>query len=169
MAPLTLNGPPTAGGDFAEEGSALTRGALLALAALTFVVAGATHLLVVAENPGDWWEYVAFFLITGILQLTCAVMLIVRPTTWVLLTGISGNIAILGMYLYTRTWGIPLGPAVRAQEPAGTLDIVAAVSEVAAVILLCAALSGRTRRVVVNLIGLLGLGLWVGRMTGVIL
>lgn len=168
MASSTLINRSVARPEVSKEGTARA-GALLGLAAVACLLAGVGHLAVVVENPGDWWQYVAFFLVTGVGQVACAGLLVRRPAPWVLLSGIWGNVAILGMYLYTRTWGVPVGPAVRHQEPAGTLDMAVALSEVAVVVLLCAALAGRTRRIVINLVGLLGVGLWIGRMTGLIL
>ncbi len=167
MATLALTKPPAAG-RVATKGAAAS-GFLLPLAAVASLVAGAGHLIVVAQNPTDWWEYVAFFLVSGAAQVACAALLVLRPAPWVLVSGIAGNVALLGMYLYTRTWGIPVGPAVGHQDKAGVLDMSVALSEVAIVVFLCGALAGRTRRVVINLVGLLGVGLWVGRMTGLIL
>src|SRR5260370_11990484 len=62
-----------------------------------------------------------------------------RPSRWWLWLGVAGNALILLVYVASRTVGLPIGPDVSHAEPAGALDIVSVILEVA-LIAGCAAL-----------------------------
>lgn len=77
-------------------------------AAVLSVIAGAIHLVVTPEHFAEWIGYGLFFLMATIAQLGYAVLLLTqKPTRTVLLAGILGNSLIIGLYLITRTLGIP--------------------------------------------------------------
>ena len=83
---------------------------LYAAAALS-LLAALIHLWVTPEHFEEWWGYGAFFLVTALAQALYAPLVVVWPTRIVLLLGIGGNLAIVVLYLLTRTVGIPLfGP-----------------------------------------------------------
>ncbi len=102
---------------------------LYAAAALS-LVAALIHLWVAPEHFGEWWGYGAFFLVAAVAQLLYAPILLVRPVRTVLLAGIAGNLAIVVLYLLTRTVGIPLlGPEAGKVEGVGLADLGATTSE----------------------------------------
>ena len=83
---------------------------LYAAAALS-LLAALIHLWVTPEHFGEWWGYGAFFLAAALAQVLYAPLVLVWPTRIALLLGIGGNLAIVALYLLTRTVGIPLfGP-----------------------------------------------------------
>ena len=83
---------------------------LYAAAALS-LLAALIHLWVTPEHFEEWWGYGAFFLVAALAQALYAPLVVVWPTRIVLLAGIAGNLAIVVLYLLTRTVGIPLfGP-----------------------------------------------------------
>ncbi len=117
---------------------------LYAAAALS-LLAALIHLWVTPEHFGEWWGYGAFFLVAAAAQVLYAPLVLVRPTRMVLLGGIAGNLAIVALYLLTRTVGIPLfGPGAGEVEGVGFVDLCATASEVGIAVALGAALLRET-------------------------
>ena len=115
-------------------------GTLYAAAALS-LLAALIHLWVMPEHFEEWWGYGAFFLVAAAAQVLYAPLLLAWPTRVVLLGGIVGNLAIVALYLLTRTVGIPLfGPGVGEVEGVGFIDLCATTSEVGIAVALGAAL-----------------------------
>ena len=84
------------------------KGLLYSAVALSSVAA-LIHLLVTPEHFGEWWGYGTFMLGAFIAQAISAAALLVWPR-WrlLLLAGVIGNLAIVGMWAVSRTVGIPL-------------------------------------------------------------
>ena len=122
-----------------------TKGLVYSAVALS-LVAALIHLWVTPEHFGEWWGYGTFMLTAFVAQAIYAVFLLGWPR-WPLLlvAGASGNLAIIGMWVVSRTVGTPLGPMVGEIEGMGTLDLICTASEVALVVLLVGLLS-RYRR-----------------------
>jgi hypothetical protein len=94
-----------------------------------------------------------------------APLVLVWPTRIVLLVGIGGNLAIVVLYLLTRTVGVPLfGPGAGEVEGIGFVDSCATTTEVGIAVALGAALLRETsiqRRRIVLLwlaVGLVSVG-----------
>ena len=84
-------------------------------AALSLAVAW-VHLAYVASHLRQWWAYGAFFLAAGVGQALFAPLVLRRPGRLVAAIGIAGNLAIVGMYVLSRTAGPPLGPHAHVPE-----------------------------------------------------
>jgi hypothetical protein len=83
------------------------------------------------EHFEEWWSYGHFFLVSAFAQGLYAPGLLRWPNRVILLAGVAGNLAIVILWLVTRTSGIPLfGPHAGAVEEIGTLDLVCTLSEV---------------------------------------
>jgi hypothetical protein len=105
------------------------------------LLAGLIHLWVTPEHFEGWWGYGAFFLVAGAAQILYAPIVLLIPTRIVLLLGIAGNLAIVVLYLLTRTVGIPFfGPEAGEVEGFGFVDVCATASEVGIAVALGAAL-----------------------------
>jgi len=117
-------------------------------------LAGLIHLWVTPEHFDEWWGYGAFFLVAAAAQIFYVPIVVLLPTRIVLLLGIAGNLAIVGLYLLTRTVGIPFfGPEAGEVEGFGFVDVCATVSELGIAVALGAALlrnapPGRRRTIV---------------------
>jgi MFS family permease len=117
------------------------RGPTLYAAAALSLVAGLVHLWVAPEHFEEWWGYGAFFLVAAAAQVIYVPLLLRWPSRAVLLTGIAGNMAIVALYLLTRTTGIPLfGPEAGEVEGIGFADVCATTSELGISVALGAAL-----------------------------
>ncbi len=94
----------------------------------------------------EWWGYGVFFLAAALCLIAYGLALItdaidprympgninrIRRRLYGL--GVAGNLAILILYLVTRTVGIPLGPEFGSVETVGAPDVLAKASELVAV------------------------------------
>jgi len=133
-------------------------------AALSLLVA-TTHLWVVTEHFGEWWGYGAFFLVLAFAQGLYALVLLRSPGRPLLLLGVAGNLAIVILWLATRTSGIPLfGPHAGEVERVGFLDLACTLAEVGIVVglgsLAMRGLPTERRIQVVVVLAVSGLLLW---------
>ena len=108
--------------------------ALCALAGLSTLAATA-HVWVAPGHLAAWWGYGAFLLVVALAQGLYVPTLLRWPARPVLLLGAAGNLAVLILWLVTRTTGIPFfGPHAGDVEPVGLLDLACALAEVGLVV-----------------------------------
>lgn len=136
------------------------------LTAALSLFAGYIHVAYVDSHLEDWWGYGVFFIVAANVQVLFAALLVRWPRWWLPYAGIAANLGILGMYVITRTSGIPLGPHRRVVEEAAATDWATAAAQVAIIVALLTMLEGRPRRWIVNGLLLLGVLAWVLRLTG---
>ena len=151
-------------GDLARRGSSP-----MAFAAALSFSAAIAHLDGVGVHGRSWWAYGAFFLATGVLQATLGVLLLWRPRTWMALIAIPGNLAIVSMYVYTRTNGPPMGPHAGVPESPELLGMTTCAAELAVAVILLRLLGERTGRAMLWGMLLLGLAGWALRLHGTLL
>jgi hypothetical protein len=106
-------------------------------AALSFV-AEAIHLWMAPEHYLEWLGYGVFFLAAAVFHGVLGAALLFRARRWVFFVGALGNLAIVLLWVYTRTVAVPLGPMAGEAEAVGVLDLACTSAEVALVILLAA-------------------------------
>ncbi len=95
---------------------------LLYAAAGLSLGAALIHAWVMPEHFHEWWGYGTFFLIVALAQWFYAFALLRWPTPLTFLLGIVGHLAIIGLYIVTRTAGIPLfGPHAGEVEDIGAV------------------------------------------------
>jgi hypothetical protein len=104
-------------------------------------LAALVHLWVTPEHFEEWWGYGAFFLVAAAAQILYIPIVLLWPTRIILLGGITGNLALVVLYLLTRTVGIPFfGPEAWEVEGFGFVDVCATASELGIALALGAAL-----------------------------
>jgi hypothetical protein len=111
--------------------AAATRSALLPLVVVAGAAAAAVHFVVMPEHFEEATMYGAFFAVAATSQILYSLLLLLRPSRPLVAAGAIGNLAIIGLWLVTRTIGIPLGPGSGHIEAVGGLDVLATVFEVA--------------------------------------
>ena len=117
---------------------------LLYAAATLSLVAALIHAWVMPEHFDEWWGYGTFFFVVALAQWFYALALLRWPRQPTFLLGILGHLAIIGLYIVTRTAGIPLfGPHAGEVEEIGVVDITSKLAELALVISLVALMSIR--------------------------
>jgi hypothetical protein len=141
-------------------------GMLPAAAAALSLSSAIAHFGVVSSHWQEWWAHGAFFLVCGALQAIIAALLMWRPRAWNALAGIAGNLAVVSMYVYSRTNGSPIGPHEGVPEEPGYYDLITTAGELALIVVLILMLGERQRRWGMNLALLTAVGLWAGKATG---
>ena len=110
---------------------------LLYGAAALSLLAAFIHLWVMPGHFAEWWGYGTFFLLAAVAQTIYAAVLLRRPDPRLFAVGIVGNLAIIGLWVVTRTVGIPFfGPHAGEIETVGGIDGVANLVEVTLVVIL---------------------------------
>jgi hypothetical protein len=108
-------------------------------AAALSLAAALVHAWVIPEHFGEWWGYGAFFLVVAVAQVCLSDGLLYRPRPRLFLAGIVGNLAVVALYVATRTVGIPFfGPHAGEVEQVGATDLATAMVETVLVIVLVA-------------------------------
>ena len=110
------------------------------------LVSGGAHGLVTQDHFQEWWGYGVFFLATAICLIGFGLALITdaidprymqgdvhRLRRLMYAGGALGIVGILGLYVLTRTVGIPIGPGSGSVESVAGIDLVAKVTELLAV------------------------------------
>ena len=106
-------------------------------AAALSLAAGLIHMLATPPYFALWVGYGLFFAVAVTAQLAYAVLLWTYHTLWQdrphrawLWAGIVSNGLIIGLWLLTRTVGIPVfGPQAWQVQPVGVLDLLSVVFE----------------------------------------
>ena len=138
-------------------------------AALSLAAAG-MHLWVLEPHLQEWWAYGAFFLAAALGQAAFAVLILRAHAALARCSrGIAGNLAIVAMYVLSRTNGPPLGPHAGRPEAAGSLDVACTVAELGVIVALLGLLPPRLARRTGTLLALIGIGLWAARFWGMLL
>jgi len=134
-------------------------------AAVLSLVAGWIHFAYVSSHWRDWWAYGAFFLASAVFQALFAPAILKWPNRGTALAGIAGNLAIIGMYVMSRTHGIPMGPHIGVVEKAAAIDLSCAAGEIVLVGILLGMVGTTSRRLIIDLLLVVGVALWVLRLT----
>jgi len=130
------------------------------------LAAALIHLWAMPEPFREWWGYGAFFLAATLAQGLFGVALLYWPRPTLALAGLAGNLAVVFLYVLTRTRGVPAGPHVGEVEAVDPLGMSATVAELGVVVLLVTMLEGRTRERALWALLLLGAALWALRLLG---
>lgn len=119
---------------------------LLATAVLTFG-AGAVHLAVMPEHLVEYVPFGLFFLVVAVVQIAVAPTLLVRPSRRLAVGVALGSVALVGLWLVSRTTGLPVGPEPWRPEEVGVPDVTCVLLEiVGAIVALALAIRGRRPR-----------------------
>jgi hypothetical protein len=122
-------------------------GALVTMLAAALAVAGgAVHLAAapshIDELGAPGWGFVG----ATVFQASWALAWAISPTRPVAAWGIAGSLAIAVSWLWSRTMGLPFGPAAGAAEAVGFPDAAATLFEVLLVLLLAARVTDAEKR-----------------------
>lgn len=148
---------------------AVTLSAATVAAAVLSFVAGDIHIALVDAHLKEWWAYGAFFVAAAVGQGVFAGLVLLRQPPWLLLVAIFGNLAILGMYVLSRTNGPPLGPHAGVPEEVAALDVVCTAAELGVIVACLALLPARIASGTATALAVVGILLWAGRLTGMLL
>jgi hypothetical protein len=97
--------------------------------AILSVATAVIHFAVAGEHFAEFWLFGVFMLVVAWLQLTWAIVALVRASRWLLVSGIILNAGVVVVYIITRTVGDVVGPTPHAVEPFGFGDGLCTVLE----------------------------------------
>jgi hypothetical protein len=146
----------------------LRAASLPAFAGALSLSAAIAHFGVVAPHYREWWLHGLFFVVCGALQAIFGLLIVWRPRAWLVLAGIAGNLAVVAMYVYSRTNGAPVGPHEGVPEPPGVYDMTTTAGELVLVVVLVRMLGERAERWAMRMVLLTGTALWTAKATGFI-
>jgi hypothetical protein len=123
-------------------------GLLLAAVATVSVASGLIHFAAVPEHWADYRIAAVFFVGLGIFQVVWAALVMGRPSRLLYAVGAAASLLTIGIWIASRTSGLPFGPFAGVAEQAGRADIVSTILEevlVIALILLAFGVGERRR------------------------
>jgi hypothetical protein len=122
------------------------RETLLLLIAAVAVTGGLIHIGAAVDHFSEFPLYTLVFLLLASAQIGWAAMLVGHPSERVLPFGCAFNLAVIALWIASRTIGVPIAPRAWVPETVGVADLVETVGEsVIVVALLSLMLSARHR------------------------
>lgn len=91
--------------------------------------AGVIHLALGPEHMREWVVLGSGFLASGVLQLTWGAALVRSESRRVLALGALGSALFVGIWVVSRTSGMPFGPEALQPEAVGVADLLCVVLE----------------------------------------
>lgn len=104
-------------------------GDLHILLAVSSIAAGVIHAAVVPEHLEEEWIFGVFFIAVAGFQTGWAIRVLFRPSAILYEIGALGNGALIGIWVVSRTVGLPIGSDAWMLERVGTADITATLLE----------------------------------------
>lgn len=115
-----------------REGVEALRGRALGLrvAAAAFLLGpAALHVAVAPEHLREYVIYGVLFVMVGLAEAALAVLILLRPSSGLLLGGAALSLAVVGVWLMSRTLGLPVAPVPWQPEPVGLPDLLSTLME----------------------------------------
>lgn len=146
-----------------------TETVLLLVAAVAFID-GVIHIGAAVDHFGEFPLYTLVFAVLASAQIAWAAMILRHPSHLVLLSGCAFTVSIVGLWIVSRTVGVPIAPRAWVPENVGVADLIETAGEiVSAIAVLSLAMSPRhqiarrvTERIAPVLMGVLFLSVLYG-------
>jgi hypothetical protein len=103
-------------------------------AALSFL-AGAIHIAALPGHLDESLLFAGFFLLSGAFQVATGFALRTRASRGLWVAVLAANAGVVGLWVLSRTTGVPVGPRPWIPERIGPLDAAATLCEIALVVL----------------------------------
>ncbi|HVN50333.1 MAG TPA: hypothetical protein VMT43_02815 [Acidimicrobiales bacterium] len=115
-------------------------GLAYAAGALSFGAAG-IHFSIIGAHFAEYWAFGVFFVLLSWFQVCWGLGILVRRSTrWMWLLGGGVNLAVVGIYVLSRTKGLPIGPEHWSPESAQFSDVLCTCFEAGIAVLAAVAL-----------------------------
>lgn len=115
-------------------------------AALLTLGAAAIHLAVAPGQLSEYLPYGIFFFCLGVAQTALAVALVVRPSRRLYAIALVGTLGVMGIWLMSRTTGLPIAPMPWRAETIAFPDFAATLLEAISCVLFALRLRRRPAR-----------------------
>ncbi|HEV7808402.1 MAG TPA: hypothetical protein VGO80_21525 [Solirubrobacteraceae bacterium] len=102
----------------------------LRIAGWLSIAAGLIHAIAMIDHFSHYWLFGVFFLVLTYGQVLWGIALLRgRATDRMLRLGAVANLAIVAIWLVSRTAGLPFGPQAGDPEPIGPMDVAATLDQ----------------------------------------
>lgn len=125
--PSVHHGPPAA---IVHSSATRREEGTVALIAALAAMGGLVHLGAAVDHFAEFAPYTAAFSAIAACQVGWAALLLRRTSTRLLLGGCALNAAVAGLWLASRTVGVPIAPHAWVPEPVAIADLVETGSEI---------------------------------------
>lgn len=88
------------------------------------------HVQAAVDHIAEYWLYALFFIALASVQCIWGVALYRSARPGMLVVGTVVSLAVVGLWLLSRTVGLPIGPDRASPEPLGLLDVIATADEI---------------------------------------
>ena len=123
------------------DSSGRTRSARTLLLVALAAAAGVLHAKAMVDHAGHYWLFGVFFGVLTYAQVLWAMALYRRPDDKrLLMPAALASLAVVGVWLVSRTVGLPIGPWAWDAEPIGSADLAATLDELALALVIFAIL-----------------------------
>ena len=102
--------------------------------AVASIGAAVIHFVVTPDHFEEFALFGVFFLLLGVFQVLWGGSVALVPNRIVLLTGVLASAAVIGVWVVSRTAGLPLGPDPGTPEAFGVLDTLSSALEAVIVV-----------------------------------
>src|SRR2546422_3887421 len=113
---------------------------------LLMLGAAAIHFAAAPDHVSAYLPYRIFFILLGAAQVALAVSLVVAPSRRLYSAALLGTLAVIGLWLMSRTFGLPIAPVPWRPETIAFPDFAATVLEAIACLLFVLRLRRRPAR-----------------------
>jgi hypothetical protein len=96
--------------------------------------AAGIHFVVIVPHFNEYTPYGVFFLAVAWFQATWAVLVVTSADRRLLAVGLAVNAVVVGIWIWSRTGGLPIGPEPGVAEEIGAADIISTVLEAVIVV-----------------------------------
>ncbi len=98
-------------------------------AALLTLGAAAIHFAVAPDHLNEYLPYGIFFACLGVAQVLLAIVIVVTPSRRLYAGALAGTLAVMGLWLMSRSTGVPIALVPWRPEAVGFPDVTAALLE----------------------------------------
>ena len=91
--------------------------------------AGLIHVVAAFDHVDEYVPFAVFFALLAPLQFAWGVAVYRRPDRRLLIAGAVGSLAIVALWILSRTTGVPIGPQAWQPERVGVLDAICSADE----------------------------------------
>jgi len=130
MAAVVQQDAPRQGRTRLQEGTPQERSQTIVTACAISIAAGFIHAVAMVDHFDHHWLYGVFFLVVTYFQVLWALWVYRHPGDHRALTaGAIVSLAIVAVWLVSRTVGTPVGPDAGDPESVGAMDVVATLDQ----------------------------------------
>jgi hypothetical protein len=99
-------------------------------------ITGLIHALAAIQHLDEYALYAVFFILLSITQCAWGVAVYRAPSRKLLSAGATLSLAVVALWIISRTSGLPIGPEHWTPEPVGPLDSIATANELVLALLI---------------------------------